>query len=712
MSDNKNYLVIVESPAKGKTISGFLDRNYVVLASYGHIRDLPKNFGLKEFEKNNFYPIYEIIGDKKKTISNLKQYINKDTIVYLASDEDREGEAIAWHLIPALGIDVKRTKRIAFHEITKTAILHALENPRDIDINTVNAQQARRVLDRGVGYGLSPLLWSKIKKGLSAGRVQSAGLKIIVDREIERRVFVPEEYWKFKANFINPNFKAELVKEHNKPISIKNIDEANNVEMLLKGYHYILSSIEEKEGFRTPGAPFTTSTLQQEAGKKLSMPVKITMHVAQQLYEGNIKNKIPGFEGGLITYMRTDSVALADIALSNIKSLISREYGNDYTLSNPRKYVNKSKGAQEAHEAVRPTNMFLRPIDVEPYLDNQQYRLYKLIWERTIATQMPSAKMANTTYKIIAGKDKQFEFTAKGNRLIFPGFMKVAGEEKDDVILPNIAIDTVLNLDKLEKEQNFTNPPAQYTEASFVKQLEVLGIGRPSTFASIISILLSRNYVEVIDKKLVPTAIGEMVNKFLTDNFPEIVCSEFTANIEKQLDDIANGKLDWHEMIKGFCSDLIAKINSKKDNVERKEYSKVKDIGVNPNTNLMMSIFINKYGPHIRMGDKEKEEPVKYAMIPKGINANDIDIPMALKLLALPRILGTFRDNEVKVNIGGYGPYILLDKKYYSLKEDIFTVTLDRAIEIILEIENRPPKPELAEGEKPKFNKFRKFKKK
>lgn len=712
MENKENYLVIVESMTKGKTISGFLDRNYSVLACYGHIRDLPKSYGLKEMEKDDFNPRYEIIGDKRKTIAELKRYINKDTIVYLASDEDREGEAIAWHLIPALGIDKSRTKRIAFHEITKPAILHALAHPRDVDINMVNAQQARRILDRGVGYGLSPLLWSKIKKGLSAGRVQSAGLKLIVDRENERRLFIPEESWKFKANFINPMFKAELTKENNKAINIKNIDEANNVEALLKGYPYVLTNIEEKDGFRTPTAPYTTSTLQQEASRKLGMPIKKIMEVAQQLYEGNIQNKIPNHEGGLITYMRTDSVTLSDIALGNIKSLLLRDYGNEYTLANPRIFKNKTVGAQEAHEAIRPTNVYLRPKDIEQYLNPQQFKLYRLIWEKTMATQMPSAKVANTIYKITAGKDKQFEFTAKGNRMVFPGFLKVMSEDKDDVILPNIPLNTILNLDTLEKEQVFSNPPTQYTEASFVKALEALGIGRPSTYASTISTLQTRSYVEIIDKKLVPTAIGEMVNKFLVNNFPEIVCAEFTANIEKQLDEIASGNLDWHSMIKTFCLDLMKRISSKKDNVERSEYSKVKDIGINPSTNLMMSIFINKYGPHIRMGDKEKGEAVKYAMIPKGINANDIDVPMALKLLALPRILGKYKDFDVKVSIGGYGPYIQLDKKYYSLKEDLFTLTLERAIEIIDEIDNRP-KYEKAEGDdKPKFKKkFKKWKK-
>lgn len=708
MSDNINYLVIPESPAKARTISGFLDRNYAVVASMGHVRDLPKNYGLKELEADDYYPKYEVMIDKKKTISTLKQYINKDTIVYLATDEDREGEAISWHLIQSLGLDPAKTKRIAFHEITKGAILHALENPRELDINTVNAQQARRILDRGVGYGISPLLWSKIKTGLSAGRVQSAALKLIVDRANEIRAFIPEEFWKIKATFHSPEFKAELVKENGKTISIKNIDEANNVEMLLKDYPYVLTGIEEKDGYRNAGAPFTTSTLQQEASKKIGMSVKTTMSIAQQLYEGNLEKQIPDHMGGLITYMRTDSLNLSDVALSAIKKLIVNDYGNEYSLSNPRLFKASSKGAQEAHEAIRPTNVFLRPKDVEPYLNNQQYKLYKLIWERTIATQMPAAKIANTIYKITAGKNRQFEFTAKGNRLIFPGFLKVMEQEKDDVILPSVSLNTELNLKLLEKEQNFTKPPAQYTEASFVKLLETNGLGRPSTYATIITTLQNRGYIEIIEKKMVPTSIGEVVNKFLVDNFPEIVCIDFTANVEKQLDDIANGTLDWHKMIKDFCVDLSAKINSKKDNVNKAEYTKIKDIGINPNTNLMMSIYINKYGLHIRMGDKAKEEPVKYAMIPKGTNANDVDMDMALKLFSLPRILGKFRDTDVKVSIGGYGPYIQLDKKYYSLKEDLFTLTLERAIELITGFENRP-KVEKPEGER-KFNKFKKKK--
>ncbi|MCG3715114.1 type I DNA topoisomerase, partial [Aliarcobacter butzleri] len=495
-------LVIVESPAKAKTISKFLGNDFIVMASMGHVRDLPKS-SLGFDPNDNFKPKYQISTDKKKVITDLKKHISKDTTIYLAADEDREGEAIAWHLIPALKIEKNPIKRIVFHEITKDAILKALENPRDVDQNLVDAQQARRILDRAVGYELSPLLWKKVRYGLSAGRVQSVAVRIIVDRENEIRAFVPEEYWKIKADFINPELKAELAKENGKTLKISNEKQALEIEASLKQGSYKLVDIEEKESTRNPAAPFTTSTLQQEASRKLGFSVKQTMIIAQQLYEGNVGN-IPNHTGGLITYMRTDSLNLSTVATTAAKAVIEEEYGKEYALNKPRVYTTKSKGAQEAHEAIRPVNLALRPSQIKEFVEPAQYRLYSLIWKRTLATQMAQAKIANTTYKIEAGKNKEFEFQVKGQRIIFAGFMKAYTEGSDnpeaaldssEKILPNIKEGTILELEKLESEQNFTKPPARYTEASLVKKLESEGIGRPSTYAPTISTIQAREYV-------------------------------------------------------------------------------------------------------------------------------------------------------------------------------------------------------------------------
>ena len=409
-------LVIVESPAKARTISKFLGSDYTVMASMGHVRDLPKS-SLGFDPENNFKPKYQISKDKSKVISDLKKQIKKDTVIYLAADEDREGEAIAWHLIPALKIEKNPIKRIVFHEITKGAILNALENPREVDQHLVDAQQARRILDRAVGYKLSPLLWKKVRYGLSAGRVQSVAVRIIVDREREIKAFNPVEFWKIKLDSTNPNFRAELAKINGKAKKVKNEKEANIIKNSCENGKYILEDIEEKQSKRNPAPPFTTSTLQQEASRKAGFGVKQTMIVAQQLYEGGVN--IPNHTGGLITYMRTDSVNLSTTATSMAKEVIEKEYGKEYTLNKPRHYKSKAKGAQEAHEAIRPVNMHLKPSDVRPYLDNAQFKLYSLIWKRTVATQMAQAIVANTTYKISAGANKEYEFKAIGTKIVY-----------------------------------------------------------------------------------------------------------------------------------------------------------------------------------------------------------------------------------------------------------------------------------------------------
>ena len=706
-------LVIVESPAKAKTISKFLGSDYVVMASMGHVRDLPKST-LGFDPDDNFKPNYQVSADKKKVIADLKKQISKDTTIYLAADEDREGEAIAWHLIPALKIEKNPIKRIVFHEITKDAILKALQNPRDVDQNLVDAQQARRILDRAVGYELSPLLWKKVRYGLSAGRVQSVAVKIIVDRENEIRAFVPEEYWKIKADFLNPELSSELAKKDGKNIKVKNEKEARDIENSLNSGSYKLVDIEEKESTRNPAPPFTTSTLQQEASRKLGLSVKQTMIVAQQLYEGNVGN-IPNHTGGLITYMRTDSLNLSTVATTAAKKVIEDEYGKDYSLAKPRAFKSTAKGAQEAHEAIRPVDMSLKPSDVKAYLEPSQYRLYSLIWKRTIATQMATAKIANTTYKIEAGKNKEFEFQTKGQRIIFAGFMKAYTEGSDnpeaaldsaEKILPNIKVSTVLELENLSSEQNFTKPPSRYTEASLVKKLESEGIGRPSTYAPTISTIEAREYVvKTEDKKLAPTPTGEIVNSFLTDHFSNIIDLGFTARIEEQFDDIAEGKKAWVDVMKSFYGDFKKTIKDKEENISKSDYSQVRELGIDPKSGKPVSARVGRFGPFVQIGTKDDEEKPKFVAIPEKLNMDTITLEEALFLFNLPRVVGVDDSgNEIKANIGRFGPYLQVKTKYYSLKtDDPYTVDEQRAKEIISEIDEAKSKALIKDFEKEKI---------
>ena len=706
-------LVIVESPAKAKTISKFLGSDYVVMASMGHVRDLPKST-LGFDPDDNFKPNYQVSADKKKVIADLKKQISKDTTIYLAADEDREGEAIAWHLIPALKIEKNPIKRIVFHEITKDAILKALQNPRDVDQNLVDAQQARRILDRAVGYELSPLLWKKVRYGLSAGRVQSVAVKIIVDRENEIRAFVPEEYWKIKADFINPELSSELAKKDGKNIKVKNEKEARDIENSLNSGSYKLVDIEEKESTRNPAPPFTTSTLQQEASRKIGLSVAQTMMIAQQLYEGNVAN-IPNHTGGLITYMRTDSLNLSTVATTAAKKVIEDEYGKDYSLAKPRAFKSTAKGAQEAHEAIRPVDMSLKPSDVKAYLDPSQYRLYSLIWKRTIATQMATAKIANTTYKIEAGKNKEFEFQTKGQRIIFAGFMKAYTEGSDnpeaaldsaEKILPNIKVGTVLELENLSSEQNFTKPPSRYTEASLVKKLESEGIGRPSTYAPTISTIQAREYVvKTEDKKLAPTPTGEIVNSFLTDHFSNIIDLGFTARIEEQFDDIAEGKKAWVDVMKSFYGDFKKTIKDKEENISKSDYSQVRELGIDPKSGKPVSARVGRFGPFVQIGTKDDEEKPKFVAIPEKLNMDTITLEEALFLFNLPRVVGVDENgNEIKANIGRFGPYLQVKTKYYSLKtDDPYTVDEQRAREIIKEIDEAKSKALIKEFEKEKI---------
>ena len=689
-------LIIVESPAKARTISRFVGKDYKVAASMGHVRDLPaRELG---FDVESFDPKYVVSQDKRSVIQALRKDIQKDTTVYLATDEDREGESISWHLISALKLKNQPIKRIVFHEITRSAILHALENPRELDQNLVDAQQARRVLDRAVGYQLSPLLWRKVKGGLSAGRVQSVAVRIIVDREREIRAFKPEEYWKIKSDFKDPKFQAELTRLNGKKAVVKNEAEAKAVEAsALKG-QFVVAEVVEREGVRRPVPPFTTSTLQQEASRKLGFSVAQTMRVAQQLYEGNFE--IPGYTGGLITYMRTDSVNLAEQAVNQAREVIAQAFGPDYTVEKPRRFTNRTKGAQEAHEAIRPADLSIKPNRVSAHLDPRQFRLYDLIWKRTLATQMADARIAYTTIRIRAGEAEELIFEAKGQRILFSGFLRVYAEGSDnpeadvsnkDVILPEVAKGQVLNLEKLHLEQLFTKPPARYTEASLVKKLESEGIGRPSTYSPTISTIQSREYVErTRDKKLQPTDIGEVVNDFLMSHFPDIVDLRFTSHLEDDFDEIAQGKNSWKAMMKAFYPPFNERVEEKKsvDKTGRK-------LGKDPNTGREVSVSFGKYGPYVQIGSADEEEKPLFASLPPNQSIFDIELADALKCFELPRKLGqNDAGDEVQVNTGRYGPYVRIGRNFFSVPEgeDLFEVTLDRALEIAAAEEDRKAK--------------------
>ncbi|HUA13024.1 MAG TPA: type I DNA topoisomerase [Candidatus Sulfotelmatobacter sp.] len=669
-------LVIVESPAKAKTIEKFLGKDFSVKSSFGHIRDLPKK-GLNIEIDNNFKPIYEISQDKKKVVSDLKKAA-KGHEVWLASDEDREGEAIAWHLTVALGLDPKKTKRIVFHEITKTAIDRAVDHPRVVDMALVNAQQARRVLDRLVGYELSPVLWRKVRGGLSAGRVQSVAVRLIVEREREIKDFKPEASFKVTAQFSSG--KSELSAELDKKFKTK--EEVTAWLKDIASANFSVKSIEKKPGKRNPGAPFTTSTLQQEASQRLGYSVRQTMTLAQRLYEA-----------GQITYMRTDSTILSELALTQAEAYIKKEYGAKY--HERRQYRTKQEGAQEAHEAIRPTN-FSKTSHSE---DAQQKRLYELIWQRAIASQMSPAQIDRTVANItISNKSEQF--SAKGEILLFDGYLKVYGGGKDDVILPDLKQGQELKLLSALAAEQFSRPPARYSEASLVKKLEELGIGRPSTYAPTISTIQTRGYVEKKDlegaprdmleislkggkvsetttsvttgadrAKLFPTSIAEVVNDFLVKYFPSIVDYDFTAKVEKDFDDIEEGKESWQSMIKDFYGDFH-KLVKKSEDVSRSEVSKAREIGVDPATKKPIIARIGRFGPVLQKGDTEDED-VKpdFAPLPEGATIDTVTLEQAIEMFELPRTVGKTKDGEeIKANIGRFGPYIQVGKLFVSIK--------------------------------------------
>jgi DNA topoisomerase-1 len=701
-------LVIVESPAKAKTIEKFLGKGFMVTSSMGHIRDLEKkDFGIDI--ENKFQPKYIVSADKKKIVAELKKLSKEAKMVWLASDEDREGEAIAWHLKEVLNLKPGNTKRIVFHEITKEAILRAVENPRDIDLNLVNAQQARRVLDRIVGFEVSPVLWKKVKPSLSAGRVQSVAVRLIVEREREIIGFTSETYYRVMGYFQVPDKDGnltELKAELSKRYSIKK--EALHFLEKCKTAEFTIEDVAKKPAKRTPARPFTTSTLQQEASRKLGFSVSQTMSVAQRLYEN-----------GKITYMRTDSVNLSGLAINAAKKKIEELHGENYVKI--RNYVTNTKGAQEAHEAIRPTYMANETISGT----NQEQRLYELIWKRTIASQMADAILEKTTVTISISNDNE-KFIASGEVLIFDGFLKVYMESTDedsngnssgDVIIPPLKLKDKLQMSSVVATQRFTQRPPRYTEASLVKRLEELGIGRPSTYAPTITTIQNRNYVVKEDRagvernfdvitlksgkiteknivevtgveksKLFPTDIGMVVTDYLVDNFDEIMDYNFTASVEAEFDDIAEGKKVWNEMIDKFYQPFHLKVENAIQNSERSKGERI--LGTDPKTGKQVSVKIGRFGPLAQLGegsaDGEGEKP-QFSSLRAGQHIENITLEDALELFKLPRDLGEFENKKVTVSIGRFGPYIRHDNKFVSLgkEDDPYEVSLSRAIELI-----------------------------
>ena len=698
-------LVIVESPAKAKTIERFLGKSFTVKSSFGHIRDLAKkNLGIDV--EDGFTPQYIVPADKKKIVGELKSLAKKSEMVWLATDEDREGEAIAWHLFEELKLEKEKTRRIVFHEITKDAILNALENSRHIDTNLVNAQQARRVLDRLVGFELSPLLWKKVKPSLSAGRVQSVAVKLIVEKEREIQKFSAKKYFRVSGMFSVPNgnggqtqLKAELSKR------INSLEEAQSFLSKCQTSEFTVDTVEKKPMKKSPAPPFTTSTLQQEASRKLGFSVNQTMSVAQRLYES-----------GKITYMRTDSVNLSKLAIGTAAGKIKEAFGEKYLKT--RNFTTKSKGAQEAHEAIRPTYMDQSTVEG----NRTEQRLYELIWKRTLASQMSEAQLEKTTISIVVSGAPE-RFIATGEVLVFDGFLKVYMESTDDEqeeeakgLLPPVKADDKLSREIIEATEKTSLQPARYTEASLVKKMEELGIGRPSTYAPTISTVQQREYVIKEDRKgverdmaqlvlkgetlteqhikekygyeknkLFPTDIGLIVNDFLEQNFQNIMNFNFTASVEEEFDEIAEGNKDWPSMIERFYTPFHNKVDTATKTSERSKGEKL--LGEDPQSGKPISVKIGRFGPIAQIGEASDEEKPRFASLLKGQSLETITLEEALDLFRLPRTLGPFEDEELVIGVGKYGPYVRHKSKFYSLSktDDPFTIESERAIEIIIE---------------------------
>lgn len=691
-------LVIVESPAKAKTIEKFLGKDFTVKSCFGHIRDLAKGDEAIDV-KNNFKPHYEVSPDKKGIVAELKKLSDGAEIIWLASDEDREGEAISWHLSEVLKLDEKKTRRIVFHEITKTAILEAIENPRKIDKNLVDAQQARRVLDRLVGFELSPILWKKIKGNLSAGRVQSVAVRLIVEREREINNFNSSFSYKVTAQFNTGGrvMNAELPKR---------FDTLEEAEVFLNkciGATFTINNLEVKPAKKSPAPPFTTSTLQQEASRKLSFSVSQTMMVAQKLYEA-----------GLITYMRTDSVNLSELALNTSRKVIGEMYGSEFAQT--RKYTTKSASAQEAHEAIRPTYFENKTVDI----GKQEQRLYELIWKRAIASQMADAQIERTIATIGISTTNEV-LIATGEILKFEGFLKVylesSDEEADDessTMLPPIKVGETMMLKQMEAVQRYNKPAARYTEASLVKKLEELGIGRPSTYAPTISTIQKRGYVlkedregkeriinvitlqsnkvskeEKVEKygyeksKLFPSDIGMIVTDFLQKHFGDVMDYNFTATVEKEFDEIANGMLVWSKMIETFYKPFIADVKKTSETAERQSGERM--LGIDPVTGKNVYVKVGRFGPFAQLGEGTEDEKPKYGKLRAGQLVESITLEEAMELFKLPRVVGEFEDKEMKCSIGKFGPYIVHDNKFYSIPkpDDAYSIDAEKCIEII-----------------------------
>ena len=696
-------LVIVESPAKAKTLNRYLGKDFQVLASYGHVRDLLPKTGAVDTE-NDFAMRYEIIEKNAKSVDAIAKALKKLDTLYLATDPDREGEAISWHLYELLKergvLDGKAVHRVVFHEVTKSAIDEAIAHPRELATDLIDAQQARRALDYLVGFNLSPLLWKKIRRGLSAGRVQSPALRMIVEREEEIEKFNAREYWTIEADLNQDkiDFIAKLTHLNDEKLKQFTITETNTAEAAQKQLleaadgKLKVSKIEKKQRRRQPAAPFITSTMQQEAVRKLGFTAQRTMRVAQQLYEG-----IDIGEGavGLITYMRTDSVNLAEEAVNDIRQFIVERYSKDNLPAQPRQFKTKSKNAQEAHEAIRPTSAYQIPHEIKSKLSDDQFKLYELIWKRAVASQMIQATINTVAVDFECGAGNIFRAT--GSTVADPGFMQVYQEGQDDndkkqaaeqSNLPELKENDVVDLKEIRAEQHFTEPPPRYTEASLVKTLEEYGIGRPSTYASIIYTLQQREYVEFEKKRFTPTDVGRVVNKFLTDHFHDYVDYEFTARLEDELDEVSRGEKDWIPLMQEFWEPFINQIKDKEENVSRSEAIQERVLGTDPKSGRPVSVRMGRYGPYAQIGTKEDEDKPKFAGLRPTQRIDNLTLEEAMELFKLPRDLGmTPEGEEVAANIGRFGPYVRYDKKFASIKgdDDPYTITLERALEVIAE---------------------------
>lgn len=697
-------LVIVESPAKAKTISKYLGKDFDVMASYGHVRDLvPKEGAVNTAD--GFTMKYQIIERNEKHVNAIIRALKKAEALYLATDPDREGEAISWHLTEILkekkALNDKPVHRVVFHEITKNAIKEAIAHPRAISEDLVNAQQARRALDYLVGFNLSPLLWKKVQRGLSAGRVQSPALRMIVERELEIEAFNAREYWTIEADVSKKGqpFVSRLVRYRGEKVeqfSFETEDSAREVEKTILDAadgKLMAVSVEKKKRRRNPAAPFTTSTLQQEASRKLGFNTQWTMRVAQRLYEG-IELADEG-NVGLISYMRTDSVTLASVAVNEIRDVIADRYGPENVPESPRQFKTTAKNAQEAHEAIRPTSAARTPDSLKGKLDKNQLKLYTLIWQRTMACQMVPALFDTITLEMAAGPDSDdgHRFRANGSVLIKPGFMAVYQEGKDDIsndesdrLLPEVAEGDVISLDELRPEQHFTEPPPRFTEASLVKTLEEYGIGRPSTYASIIATLKNREYVEMDGQRFIPTDIARIVIGFLTEHFTQYVDYDFTAKLEDDLDAISLGKKKMIPLLESFWKPFSELVEHKEQSVSREQVAQARDLGVDPKTGKPVTVRMGRYGPFVQIGTKDDEEKPKFAGLRPGQKMNDITLEEAFELFKLPRDLGQTADGiPVSASVGRFGPYVRYGDKYVSLRgdDDPYTILLPRALELV-----------------------------